>query len=454
MDELLDSERIDEIIEAIMKVSRGDYSVQIRLSDEYNYMDAIAVGFNMMVDDIKKSHEISLENQRINQLNAQLKEAKEKAEESDRLKTAFLQNMSHEIRTPMNGIMGFSSLLVKNFNNKPKLEKFSTIIQQRCYDLLEIIDDILDIAKIESGQLSVTTEEFDLHELFDELSFFFTEYQQRIGKTQIKFSLQTSDDSKTIMIADKVKLKQIFINLINNAFKFTDNGEIHFGYKAREKDKLVFYVSDTGLGIPTDKQGFVFERFTQLSQRGAKRLYEGTGLGLAIVKGLINLLGGEIWLESEVQKGSTFYFTVPLKIDESLTKEIISAEPIEEYDFKGKTILIVEDDISNSEYLKEILADTGVKIMHTIYGQEAIDLALSSSLDMVLMDINLPDIVGYEAIRQIKQHKPDLKIIVQTAYAAPEDKKKAIDAGCIGYVSKPIEHVKLLSMLNKIIKYL
>jgi PAS domain S-box-containing protein len=258
-----------------------------------------------------------------------LKVAKEKAEESDRLKTAFLQNMSHEIRTPMNAIMGFSELLVKHYNNKPKLEKFSDIINQRCNDLLDIINDILDIAKIESGQLTVIQEECNLNVLFDELKTFFTEQQKKIGKQHLKFDLQAfCEPSDTIVVTDKVKLKQIFINLISNAFKFTETGKIEGGCKFDENKNLLFFVADTGIGIPFDKHQMIFERFAQV-EHGSNRLYGGTGLGLSIVKGLVNLLGGEIFLESEIDKGSTFSFVIPIKSQEIQPETKISEEPQE-----------------------------------------------------------------------------------------------------------------------------
>lgn len=388
-------------------------------------------------------------NKKLSQTNEDLLIAKERAEESDKLKTAFLHNMSHEIRTPMNAIMGFSELLVNNYNNKPKLEKFSEIIGQRCNDLLNLINDILDIAKIESGQLPVTMEECNLHDLFTELTSFFTEYQKRMGKQQIKFSLQAHNiSSGCVIVTDIVKLKQIFINLIGNAFKFTDKGIIEGGCRINNNDVLVFYVSDTGMGIPPDKQKLVFERFAQLTQE-TNQTIGGTGLGLSIVKGLVNLLGGDLWFESEPDKGSTFSFTISYKTTEQLRQVPLKAEEPEEYDFSNKTILIVEDDIYNTEYIKEILADTGINILSAKYGKEAVQLPLIHQIDIVLMDIGLPDINGFEAIRQIKQHKPDLKIIVQTAYAAPEDKKKAIDSGCVGYISKPLKKSLLLSIINK-----
>jgi len=348
----------------------------------------------------------------------------------------------------MNAIMGFADLLTEQYNNKSKLEHYSSIIKQRCVDLLDIINEILDISKIESGQLPIHFEECKLNSLLAEISLFFKENQNRLGKQNIKFNVHAHcDPDKSVIITDVVKLKQIFINLIGNAFKFTEKGSISAGCNFVD-NKLVFYVSDTGIGIPLDKQGQIFDRFTQLNH-GTNRLYGGTGLGLSIVKGLINLLGGEIWLESEPNKGTTFYFTLSYRISDSVYIEPRTIEQHTNYDFTNKSILIVEDDIYNAEFLKEILVRTGFKIMHTLYGQEAIAIAIANSIDMVLMDISLPDMSGYEATQQIRSHKPKLKIIAQTAYAASEDRKKAADAGCIDYISKPLKRELLLAMINK-----
>ncbi len=386
----------------------------------------------------------------------ELIKAKEHAEESDRLKTAFLQNMSHEIRTPMNAIMGFSSLLVENYNNKSKLEHFSEIINQRCTDLLKIINDILDISTIESGQLPIHKENCDLNELFTELTVFFKEHQKRIGKQHIHFELHTfCNPGEKNIITDKVKLRQIFINLIGNAFKFTTNGKIEGGCKYDANHHPVFYVSDTGIGIPSDKQDVIFQRFSQLNNY-KNPSSGGTGLGLSIVKGLINLLGGKIWLESELENldagkagGTTFYFSFPIQIAPIAYKEKVTMSETRKYHFQGKTILVVEDEQFNDAYIKEVLSKTELKIISTEYGKEAIRIATSQSPDIVLMDIRLPDMSGYDVTREIKKQKPDLKIIAQTAYASQEDKHKAIEAGCIDFISKPLNRELLLAMINK-----
>jgi len=388
-------------------------------------------------------------NEELRQTNERLYSAKEQAEESDRLKTAFLQNMSHEIRTPMNAIMGFTSLLVKQYNNKPKLEKFSVIINQRCNDLLDIINDILDIAKIESGLIPVNLEACDLNEVFAFLKTFFSEQQKRLGKEHIEFNLHASCLPQDLVItSDKVKLNQIFINLIGNAFKFTETGKIEGGCKFDSNNKLIFYVSDTGIGIPIDKQKKVFERFSQLNL-GENKLVSGTGLGLSIVKGLVSLLGGEVWLESELNKGSTFYFSIPYQLSESVNSQNVIPDEKNEYHFTNKTILIVEDDLFNAEFLSEILSETDAHVLRVTNGRDAVQISLNQEIDLILMDIRLPDINGYETTQIIRRQNPKIKIIAQTAYASNGERQIAINAGCNDYISKPTDQGKLMSMISK-----
>jgi CheY-like chemotaxis protein len=343
--------------------------------------------------------------------------------------------------------MGFSDLISENVSDQTKLTKFSTIIKQSCNDLLDIISDILDIAKIESGQLPVNYEECNLNDLFAELSSFFAEYKKRFGKDNITFHLQADCKlSEAIVLTDRIKLKQIFINLIGNAFKFTDVGSIIGGYKY-DNNKLVFYVSDTGIGIPVDKQRFVFERFSQLQQ--IKKNVGGTGLGLPIVKGLIDLLGGELTLASELGKGSTFTFSFPFKKMNLTHMETVVNEKPEAKKLDNKIILIVEDDYYNAEYLKEILSGNGFQILCAVNGREAVVMAITEPVDLVLMDVRLPDISGYEATIQIRLQKPELKIIAQTAYAAHDEIQKAFAVGCNDYISKPTRKDTLLAMLHK-----
>jgi PAS domain S-box-containing protein len=375
--------------------------------------------------------------------------AKEHAEESDRLKTAFLHNISHEIRTPMNSIMGFSELLVSNFDNKENLKQFAQIITQRSSDLLEIINSILDIATIESGQLPVRLENCNLRDVFDDLRLFFSEYQQRIGKQAIEFSMKSSPESSDFVIkTDTVKLKQIFINLITNAFKYTISGRFEAGYKLDENYHLVFYVSDTGIGIPKNAQKSIFERFIKLNQENYT-LQDGTGLGLSIVKELTEMLGGTVWFESEPGKGSTFFFNMTYEMILSTPHPTPASINSKNEKITNCTILVVEDDPSNTLYLNHLLSNLGFTLLYTPSGMEAVDMASKLPIDLVLMDIGLPDISGFEATRLIKAQDKKVKIIAQTAYATPEDIQKALDSGCDDHISKPFNLNILLPMIKK-----
>lgn len=374
--------------------------------------------------------------------------AKEKAEESDRLKTAFLQNMSHEIRTPMNAIVGFSGLLKDEIDNKENVERFCEIINQRCNDLLVIIDDILDISKIEAGQLAITYDHCNLEDLFCELREFYNEQKVRLNKGDLEFVFKTGNIGS--FVTDIFKLKQILTNLIGNAIKFTSKGKIEVGCRLNEKNLLEFYVSDTGIGIPKEKHAFIFERFAQLKSTNGP-FYGGNGLGLPIVKGLTGLLGGDVWIESEPGKGSIFFFTIEYRLpvvvpSEKSTKD----EPVlPDFLFSNKTVLIVEDDQYNLDLILEMLSDTGLELFYVTNGNDAIKLALERNPDVILMDIGLPDISGYEVTRQILLRNQNMKIIAQTAYASGEDRIKALNAGCVEHIAKPLRLDKLLSVIGK-----
>lgn len=374
--------------------------------------------------------------------------AKENAVKSDLLKTAFLQNMSHEIRTPMNAIMGFSSLLCENFGDVLQLEKFSQIINQRCSDLLTIINDILDISKIESGQNPLHIEVCNLNELFSELAIFFSDYQNKTNKQHINLIINKIADKDIVQInTDILKLKQILINLITNSFKYSEAGHVACSC-VLDNNQLLFSISDTGIGIPIDKHDYIFERFSQLKNSLFQNI-GGTGLGLPIVKGLVELMGGKVWLKSECDKGTTFFFTIDYTKVIPTNKPSIS-EVNSSRDFvTDKTILIVEDDSYNALYLKEVLKNRFSKIFIAGNGLDAVNFIQNNSADIVLMDVQLPDISGYEATKMILQENPNIKIIAQTAYAANDERHKAHEAGCIDYISKPTKQNDLLNLLRK-----
>lgn len=378
----------------------------------------------------------------------ELLHAKLKAEESDNLKTAFLQNMSHEIRTPLNAIMGFSELLPETFGDMDNLQKYSSIIRQRSADLLEIINDILDIAKIESGQLSLHNETCSLRSIIQEVELFFNEYRVRIKKEHIDFIIHIdSNILNTTAILDQIKLKQILINLITNAFKFTHSGYIELGCEIQDNSILFMYVADTGMGISNEDQTRIFKRFVQAST-DTSGIFNGTGLGLPIIKGLLNLVGGDIRLTSELGKGTTFYFTYPFEIpsiddtENSLSHIYTSRAKL------GLRVLIVEDDEFNAQYLDALLNQWKCYVDKVSYGKKAIYIASDKIFDVILMDIRLPDITGYEAAAEILAQNPQQKIIAQTAFAGSDEKNKALKAGFVNYICKPIQRQELYTMLN------
>jgi PAS domain S-box-containing protein len=378
-----------------------------------------------------------------------LLEAKYKAEESDRLKTAFLSNMSHEIRTPMNAIVGFSDLLSDEGLSPEERRDFIAQINQGADDLMRLIDDIIDIAKIEAGQVNVHISECFIRDLFKELHLMFIQNIKRSSKDKVKMNLKWDwPVSELAIYTDPFRLKQILVNLLGNAVKFTEEGDITLGIE-EHSEGIRFYVKDSGIGIREEKQKVIFERFTQGHETKTK-LYGGTGLGLAISKNLTEILGGEIGVESKSGEGATFWFILP-RNEVPLKYEAALRAP--SYDVKswdGKKLLIVEDDHSNYYFLVEALRDTGVEILWSKDGEQTLEVFRNTpDLDLVLMDINIPYINGYECTRIIKQERPDLPVVAQTAYAMSGEREFSREAGCDGYLSKPIKVKELLDALAR-----
>ena len=375
----------------------------------------------------------------------ELIKAKEKAEESDRLKSAFLQNISHEIRTPMNAIIGFAALLNEPGLDDESRKSYSEIITQSSNQLLTTVIDIIEISNIEAGIFQYEKSEINLNELMDKV---YHKYKPKINGKKIKFSLNKMlPNEEAVIITDGTKLDQILSNLLSNAFKFTSHGQIDFGYTPKEK-YLLFYVSDTGIGIPENQHSMIFDHFYQV-EPPASTLYEGTGLGLSISKAYVGLLGGKIWLRSEPGEGSVFYFTIHYddasKIKNSGSKQ---QKQTQNLNANPKTILIAEDDNNNYVLMKKQLAGLDIKILHASNGVEAVDICRSGQkIDMVLMDIKMPLMDGYEATKQILERSPDIKIIAQTAFS--DDKEKALESGCTGFISKPFDKHHLMSMVKE-----
>lgn len=367
-------------------------------------------------------------------------EAKNRAEESDRLKSAFLANTSHEIRTPMNAIVGFSKLLQRGKSSSEKQAEYTENIIEKGSQLLRIINDILDVSKIEANQLVLNQTRFSLNRLMDDIYQGFEPIAAQ--KPQIRFYMHKEVKNDNFVFMDKNRLRQIMNNLLSNAFKYTEAGKVEAGYKLQDKDHILFYIKDTGIGIDQGKQHIIFDRFRKDEDTNT-RLYGGTGLGLSISKALVELMDGEIWVESELNQGAAFYFRLPY-IPAYKTKEELTLQPESSYDWKGKTILIVEDDSLSYDYLKELLKETKADIMHAKDGLAAIQQSRENQeIDLVLMDIHLPGIDGNTATLKIREFNKNLPIIAQTAYAMEEEKNKILQAGCNDYVSKPINEFEL-----------
>ncbi len=375
--------------------------------------------------------------------------AKNKAEESDRLKSAFLANMSHEIRTPMNGILGFTSLLEEsNFSNKEKSE-FIKKIQLSGQRMLNTINDIIDISKIEAGLMEMSYSETSIKQLLNELlSFFLPETSAR----GLSLTLSPLPENKELtVLTDNQKLYGILSNIIKNAVKFTRQGSITLGCKI-ENNMIEFSVKDTGIGIPESRINAVFNRFEQ-ADIGDIRAFQGSGLGLAIAKAYVNMLGGKIQVVSKESVGSEFTFTIPYipKADTD-NQKLLSEKSKSLYttNLKNKEILLVDDEDTSLLFLNAILKNKFGKIHNATNGKQAVEICMNNpKIDIVLMDLKLPVLNGYEAVRKIRQFDPNLIIIAQTAYALAGDEQKALEAGCTDYIPKPINKNKLLEMITR-----
>ncbi|HEY5470849.1 MAG TPA: PAS domain S-box protein [Bacteroidales bacterium] len=379
-------------------------------------------------------------------LNEELKAAKEKAEESDRLKSSFLANMSHEIRTPMNGILGFSTFLADPLLATDIREAYVKIINTSCEQLLHIVNDIIDISKIEAGQIDLTESMFDLNDLFKEVFLFYSPVAKE-NKVELIIRPLTGrlSDIQSI-ISDRTKLRQILDNLLSNAVKFTHSGKIILRCEVKD-GFLQFEVEDTGIGIQSELQNAVFERFWQVEKSYTKK-YGGTGLGLSITRAYVERMGGTIGLKSELGKGSTFFFNVPYKNSLKEEKELAESHPGDHAIIKNLTILVVEDEEINWLYLNEILKSKATTL-HALNAKMAIEyIKKYPEIDLVLMDIKLPDINGLELTGIIKKINSKVKVIAQTAYALSGDREKAIEAGCSGYITKPIKRQELLNLIS------
>ncbi len=381
-----------------------------------------------------------------------LEVAKEKAEESDRLKTVFLANMSHEIRTPLNGILGFSNIICSGLCDENQLEKYSKIIENSGQRLMTVIDDIIDISMIQANQFKVEFKAFDLNYLLEEIYLLYKD--QRLASLE---NIQLELDTKLTrgncnIVSDKTRIYQVLKNLLDNAFKFTEAGHIKFGCYDSNDDQIVLFVEDTGIGIEEDKINLIFDIFRQ-AEEGSSRKYDGSGLGLAITSGIVEKLGGKIVVQSEINKGTTFYVTLPrdTKVQSKIDRKLNQTQEMKGKEMKYRRIVSFEDDKASSHYLKVVVNLLGYELTNFENANEGIDFLRKNKADLILMDAQMPGMNGYEATKIIKSEMPEIPVIMQSAFAMKSDAEKALKAGCDDYLTKPVSMNNLKEKIEKFI---
>jgi CheY-like chemotaxis protein/nitrogen-specific signal transduction histidine kinase len=376
--------------------------------------------------------------------------AKIKAEESDKLKSIFLANMSHEIRTPMNAIMGFSGLLGEPGLSDSEKTQYIDIIRSSGNRLIQLINDIIDLSKLEANQLSIKKGVCNIPEIFKNSFETFNQSELLQKKPGVKLLLSLHDNKDLKLYSDCNRIQQVLDNLISNAIKYTENGTIEIGYSLNQhgdEPVLEVFVRDPGVGIPKEMKEIIFERFRQVEEG---RFHEGAGLGLSISKGIIELLGGKIWVNSEREEGSTFYFSIPYNLTDT-AKARIEKTIADLPDLVGKNIIIAEDDLNSYIYLKIILEGLNANIFHAENGLVLLKMVQENVPDLILLDISMPEMSGFEFLEKIKLKGLETKIIAQTAFAMPNEREKCLAMGCHGYISKPINKKNLLDEITRVI---
>lgn len=380
-----------------------------------------------------------------------LLEARKKAIESDKLKSVFLANMSHEIRTPMNGIIGFLNLLKMEDVSAEHQKEYLSYIEKCGNSLLNLIDDIIDISKIEAGQLVIRESNINIDDILHELYLTFDNIREEEKKQKVELRLNIPGNEHPGQLhTDPHRFKQVVTNLIGNALKFTEEGFIEFGYSKQSEKEYTFFVKDTGVGIPKDKFNLIFDRFGQVLEN--ERLNQkGTGLGLAISINIVKLLGGKMWLESEVGKGSAFYFTLPVKGTDEEDITVINKTNItniKNIQLPGKKLLIVDDEELNWLFMRDLLTPTRAELIWAKNGREAVDICqYDPQINMVFMDFRMPEMNGYEATKAIRSFDSSVPIIALTAYAQEEDRELCLNVGCNDYLSKPVRNEQLVNIM-------
>jgi signal transduction histidine kinase/CheY-like chemotaxis protein len=400
-------------------------------------------GFNLP-DDIKN------QNQSMQKSIEELKATIKNVEEIIAQKNSFISNMSLEIRTQIKSIVGFNKMLVEDDLPNETRQHYINIINKRGENLLSALNNIIYISQIDAGSLEVTMIPFNLHQLLNHIHTRFCNDKQNKMKEGVALKLMhPTTNLKNYIISDPNLIEQILINLLDNALKSTVKGNIEFGYKIEMNQSIQFFVKDTGIGIPETDIKLVYNKFHRV-KRAHKGSSAGNGLGLSVCKGMVEVLGGKIWFDSLVNKETTFYFTIPFIPAEIFDKTSnASTSPFLKNDYKDKIILVVEDDLNSYQFIEALLSETNARIIHAKNGEDGVEICkLVDNIDLVLMDMQLPFINGYEATNQIKAINPNIAIIAQTAHVMNDDRAKCLNAGCDDYIPKPIDPDDFFRLLN------
>ena len=383
---------------------------------------------------------------------SKLVEAKELAEKSDRLKSIFLANVSHEIRTPLNAIVGFSELFADDIDDKETRKEYYQIIKSSSDNLLSIINDILDLSKLESKQMHLKLLEFSLNDLMHSTYIIFKEHPLLKGKEEIELIMDFPENlHNLVFLSDSVRIKQVLDNLLLNAIKYTEKGTIKFGVnKFNDKGNvhIEFYVQDTGIGISPENCQMIFERFRQVEE---DVYHQGAGLGLSICKGIVDLLDGRIWVDSTIGKGSKFVFN--FKIGKHKIVDVQKSVDDEKFsNINGRKILVGEDDYNSFYFIKVLLKNFDVELIHAVNGKQVVEMTRDFMPDLVLLDLSLPEKSGYECFDEIKGISTEIKIIAQTAYASEDDRNKCLAMGFDDFLKKPIKRTDFYKIINEVLK--
>ncbi len=405
------------------------------------------------VDSLRLTGQILINAQARKKTEEVLKDALEQVKSSDNLKSAFLAGISHEIRTPMNHILGFVDLLSEPDISASEKADFVKIMKSSGMNLLHLIDDVIELAMIDSGQTRIREEQCDLNRFMQSLLVEANATKSTLQRNEVQLIINGDPVSNPpVILTDEHKIRQIINNLLSNALKYTIKGSVEIAYSILDNNRIEFSIKDTGIGIRPEDQDIIFDRFHRLDN-GFSRNYGGAGLGLCISQGLARLFGSEISISSTPGTGSTFRFNVPFKpylapLSPALPNSIGSII----YNWSGKNILMVEDDPVNMRFLAVLLLKTNAHLLYAANGEEAVEMVQKNPVDIVLMDMNLPVMNGYEATRRIRLLMPDLPVIAQTAHALSGDRKECLDAGCNEYLAKPIDKNLLYSMMDLFLK--